>query len=231
MNSAKKSHDVTTHQAAVRLAVNPALKAYHEFFEAVKQGDLPEVRRLVEEGADVNASDDYRATPLLWALFHRHVDIAAYLVEKGAHVDYQEYAEGTPLIYAVEQPEALSLLLSTGADVNLELPPGGETALHAAAIANAGEAARILIHAGADVNARVNSGVGTHLLGGGAKLWGETPLHFAAAYADRELIEALLAAGADPTLPNEHGELPAAYAGRHRRPEEILEMLREQAPS
>lgn len=231
MNAAERSHDVTTHQAAVRLAVNPALKPYHEFFEAVKQGDLPEVQRLVEEGADVNACDDYRVTPLLWALFHRHAEIAAYLVEKGAEVNYQEYPEGTPLIYAVEQPEILSLLLSAGADADLALPPGGETALHAAVVANAREAVQRLIHAGADVNARVHSGVGTYLFGGGAKLWGETPLHFAAAYADREVIEGLLAAGADPSLPNEHGELAAAYAGRHRRSAEILELLREQTAS
>jgi ankyrin repeat protein len=226
MSTEVKSHDVTTHQAAVRAAVNPSLKPNHALIEAVKAGNHREVRRLVEEGADVNACDDYRATPLLWALFNRHPDVAAFLVERGADVNYAEFAEGHPLIYAVEQPETLTLLISSGADVNLRLSLGGETALHAAAAANAVEGARILIFAGADVNARVNSDVGTHLFSGGAKLWSETPLHFAAAYADRELIEALLNAGADPSLPNAHGELPAAYAGRHRRPEEVLELLR-----
>jgi ankyrin repeat protein len=226
MNPNVRTHDVITHQAAVRVALDPALKPYHELFEAVKAGDLPEVRRLVEEGADVNACDDYRVTPLLWALFHRHAEVAAYLVEEGADVNYQEFPEGHPLMFAVEQPEMLPALLSAGADVNLHLPHGGETALHAAAIANAAESARALILAGADVNARVNSDAGTHLLGGGAKLWGETPLHFAAAYADRELIEHLLSAGADATNTNDHGEVPAAYAGRHRRPQEILELLR-----
>jgi ankyrin repeat protein len=226
MNPDVRTHDVETHQAAVRVALDPALKPYHELLGAVKEGKLPEVRRLVEEGADVNACDDYRVTPLLWALFNRHADVARYLVEMGANVNYEDFPEGHPLMFAVEQPEMISLLLSAGADVDLRLPHGGETALHAAAAANAVEGARVLIHAGADVNARVNSGAGTHLLGGGALLWGETPLHFAAAYADRELIEALLAAGADLSIPNAHGELPAAYAGRHRRHQELLELLR-----
>jgi ankyrin repeat protein len=220
------SSDVTTHEAAVRVAVDPALKPYHEFFEAVKEGDLTEVRRLVDEGADVNACDDYRVTPLLWALFNRHDEVVRFLVEHGADVNYQDFAEGHPLMFAVERPEMLLFLISSGADVNLRLPHGGETALHAAAVANAVEGARVLIHAGADVNAHVNNDAGTHLFSGGAKLWGETPLHFAAAYADRELIEMLLAAGADPALSNSHEELPVAYAGRHRRPPEILELLR-----
>jgi ankyrin repeat protein len=59
------------------------------------------------------------------------------------------------------------------------------------------------------------------------KLWGEAPLHFAAAYGDEEMIQALLAAGADRTAANTHGETPLAYAGRHRRPRGVLKVLKQ----
>jgi ankyrin repeat protein len=58
------------------------------------------------------------------------------------------------------------------------------------------------------------------------KLWGETPLHFAAAYGDEEMVQAMLAAGADRTAPNTHGETPLAYAGRHCRPPSVRDLLK-----
>jgi hypothetical protein len=84
----------------------------------------------------------------------------------------------------------------------------------------------MLLVAGADPNQHAKSGVATSMFDGGAKLWGETPLHFAAAYGDEEMIRAMLLAGADRKAQNTHGETPLEYAGRHRRPREIRNLLR-----
>ena len=83
-----------------------------------------------------------------------------------------------------------------------------------------------MLRAGADPNQRAGSGQPTSMFEGGARLWGETPLHFAAAYGEAALIEAMLAAGADKAIPNAHGEAALAYAGRHHRPGEIIRLLR-----
>ena len=38
--------------------------------------------------------------------------------------------------------------------------------------------------------------------------WGKTPLHYASMYEHAEVITALLAAGADKTIKNKHGQTP-----------------------
>jgi ankyrin repeat protein len=197
-------------------------------FAAAQAGDIARARDALAAGADVNAANAHHVTPLLEASGQGHLEMAHYLISQGAVIDYTGMEEGSPLMLAafMGQVEFLRLFLAGGADVNLAMPIGGETALHMAAIANKSAAASLLLDAGADPNLRANSGVGTSMFDGNVKLWGETPLHFAAAYGDEEMIQAMLLAGADRQAPNSHGETPLAYAGRHRRDSGIRTLLR-----
>jgi ankyrin repeat protein len=199
-----------------------------KLMEAAESGDADEVRRLIAEGADVNFTTEHGFRPLLMAVYYAHLDAARVLLAHGADVNYAGFSEGTALIFAAGSglAEIVSLLLEQGADVNLALPRGGETALHVAVFSDRTEVVQLLLQAGADVNQRTATASGTDLFNGGAKLWAETPLHFAAAYAGPATLEALLAAGADKTLGDAHGEPPIAYAGRYRRPQEVLRLLR-----
>jgi ankyrin repeat protein len=202
--------------------------ANQELMEAAKSGNLDEVCRLVEAGTDVNFPAEHGLRPLLLATFYDHADVVRYLLAQGADVNYAGFSEGTALMFAAGAGQAplVALLLDAGADPNVALPRGGETALHVAAFSDQTEIVQLLIRAGADVNRRTHSEARTDMFDGGAKLWAETPLHFAAAYADPPTIEALLAAGADRAAPNAHGEPPIASAGRHRRPQEVLRLFK-----
>jgi ankyrin repeat protein len=199
-----------------------------QLVEAAKTGDVGQVRRLIDAGADVNAPAEHGLRPLLVAAHHRHLDVVRALLAGGADVNYAGFSEGTVLVFAAEtgNTELVSLLLDAGADANLALSEDGQMALHVAAFLDRKEVVPLLVRAGADVNRQTRSNAGTNMFNGGAKLWGETPLHFAAAYASPATIEALLAAGADKTVGNAHGEPPIAYAGRHLRPQEVLRLLR-----
>jgi ankyrin repeat protein len=154
--------------------------------------------------------------------------MARYLIDQGAQIDYTGMSEGSPLMLAafMGQVDFIRLFVAARANVNLALPSGGETALHMAAVTNKSAAASALLDAGADPNLHVKSGVTTSMFDGGAKLWAETPFHYAAAYGDEEMIQAMLQAGADRAARNTHGETPLEYAGRHRRPREIRNLLR-----
>jgi ankyrin repeat protein len=81
-----------------------------------------------------------------------------------------------------------------------------------------------LVESGADVNHRTKHDGPSELNFG--TFWGETPLHVAAVRGDKEMIEALLAGGADQTIKTAKGETPLDQAERHERQEEILQLLR-----
>jgi ankyrin repeat protein len=94
-----------------------------------------------------------------------------------------------------------------------------------AAVARQTAAVKVLLDAGADPTLHVKSGMATSMFDGNVKLWGETPVHYAAAYGDEEMIQALLLAGADKVALNAHGETPLDYADRHRRPRSVRNLL------
>ena len=83
-------------------------------------GDMAEVRRLVEAGADVNARSVYQATPLHWAVQGSSVkpDILSYLVEHGADVNAKNTWGVTPLhlTSSFGNVPATRRLLELGAD-------------------------------------------------------------------------------------------------------------------
>ena len=82
-----------------------------------------------------------------------------------------------------------------------------------AAVTSRTEAAKLLLDAGANPNLHAKSNVVTDMLDGGVKLWGETPLHFAAAYGDEEMIRAMLAGGSRQDG-DEHSRRDAARVRR-----------------
>ncbi len=98
-------------------AINKAgLRGINKFFRAVEKNDLRLVKRLLAEGADVNArtqtpstvsimmySVPYAkgSTPLHAAALLGHDDIARLLLEKGADINARNNEGHTPLDYAL----------------------------------------------------------------------------------------------------------------------------------
>ena len=101
-----------------------------------------------------------------------------------------------------KQPAAVRLLLDRGADPNQAATNTAKvTALHAAVSSNQKQIVEWLIEAGADVNARQQVDY--------------TPLMGAAANARIEIMELLLAHGADRTMKTTDGKTPADLAREH----------------
>jgi uncharacterized protein len=190
------------------------LERNNALLEAAKTGNLSEVHRLVDSGADVNCRGRNGITPVTQNA-SMHLVVKEYLVTHGADLNYTGFAEGTVLMLAAGAGDIVRRLIELGADVNLAMPNRGETALHQAAQAGQTKTVLVLLEAGANPNAFTVTGGHTEMSCG--PLRGETALHFAAAYGDEEMVQALLAAGGDKTIPDGYGDRPSVYLRRHHR--------------
>ena len=159
--------------------------AQSPFIEAVKQGDLAQVRALVDGGADIDVPEIDGTTALHWAVHQDDGDMAALLIRAGADVRAANRYGVASIALASLNGSAplLSRLLAAGADANRSQPEG-ETALMTAARTGRVEAVRVLLDHGADVDA--------------AEQWrGQTALMWAAAEGHAAVVRELIDHGAD----------------------------------
>ena len=122
------------------------------------------------------------------------------LLDKGDPVDARAPDQATPLIAAAlgGQTEAAKLLIARGADV-MARNSGGFTALHAAAYAGSVPAAILLLDNKAALEDAANKA-------------GVTPMFVAAEMNHPEVVELLIAKGADVSRPESHGYLAITRA-------------------
>jgi len=96
--------------------------------------NLPEVERLIESGANVNAVTPFGRTPLMSATAYGHINIVRFLLENGADINIKDTHNGwTALMFSTglknEEFEIAQLLIENGADVNETSTKHGATAL------------------------------------------------------------------------------------------------------
>ncbi|MBU1043580.1 MAG: ankyrin repeat domain-containing protein [Candidatus Omnitrophica bacterium] len=194
------------------------------------------VRQLINQGQDVNATNQFFLTPLHMAAINGNEEITRMLLEQGAMVDgkiHSAYCPLTPLMqccYQSGNPGVVRLLVNYRANVNAINPSNQFTPLIYAAAYGHLEAVKILLEANADINARDNKGKTatdyaqqykrTEVLAllrkfGATVAYTGIPkqdLLMAAVSGDREKILSLLEQGADPNLKDKDGKTLLMYA-------------------
>ncbi len=152
-----------------------------KLFQAVKKGDINEVRRLISEEANVNAEDDDEKTPLHFAAENGHEEVVKALLNKGANVNATDNKEETP--FDLTTNEKIKTLLQNTAEL-LKVAKSGDI-----------QKVNSLINEGANVNATDQNG--------------KTPLHWAAVKGHKEAVEALLGKeGIDVNLADKKKDTP-----------------------
>lgn len=188
---------------AVMLALLPVLLALRpvdeDLFVATFLGDRAKVEALLQNGADVQAEQEDRTTPLQLAITRNRPEVVALLLDHGAPIDQLSIGI-PPLHFAAERGlvKVVAVLLDKGAAVNQVYTLYGLTSLHYAALRGHREIVTLLLNKGAAVNQPTPSGM--------------TPLHLAARGGHRHVIEELLKSGADKTATTLKGKRPVDIA-------------------
>src|SRR5690606_35426207 len=170
---------------------------------AAMAGDTAAVRRLLELGFPVDATDDKGCTALLRAAGGGHAATLELLLSRGADPQRAAHTGATPLSAAVSMRHTaiVDRLLATGVGLEQRLP-GDVTVLMLAAALGLPDICARLLTAGANIQA--------------ADAQGLTPLSCAALYGFtapdrprlRALFDPLLLAGAEPNAEAAGGVTP-----------------------
>ncbi len=91
---------------------------------AIRNGDSPQVQKLLRAGADANTVDSNGTTALMHAVIESDVRMMKLLVDRGANVNAKNAADSTALMYAATNLAKTRLLLDAGADVHAKSQRG-----------------------------------------------------------------------------------------------------------
>lgn len=199
----------------IRDAQNNYLLTYLIIFNKPKL-----VKLILESGANIDIIDNEGKSVLFIPIKFNYQDIIDILLEFNKDnigisiTDIRDKTNNIPLHYSIEYNNITSLhkLLKSGSGSNLySMNSNGFNSLHSAVYTRSLKACELLIKFGIDVNARCKTG--------------ETALHIACNFELVNIVELLLANGANPNIQDwEHEFTPLHYAvGLNNR--QIIKLL------
>jgi len=169
----------------------------------VYSGNEQLVRYLINElSIPVNSINNFRMSPLHYAVSNSDLNTSTLLLNSGAYVDVQDIAGKTPLIHAccLNKSDIAQLLLDRGASTRT-FDSSGDSPLHHATRGKCIAAIKVILrHSSTDVNA-------TNFLE-------ETPLHVACASGSHTAVRFLLESGSDPSMKSKSGKKAVDYVIR-----------------
>jgi ankyrin repeat protein len=187
----------------------PLLKGETPVMVAARSGFAAIVGQLLGKGANPNARGPRGQTALMWAAAQKRADVVEVLVRQGADIHAR----------SAVWSQMMAVPPHGYPGYNKMIPHGGQTALLFAAREGDLASARLLVGAGANVNDADAWGVSATVLaahsgftdlvefllekGADANMAkaGFAALHCAIMRRDERMVRALLAHGADPSLP------------------------------
>jgi ankyrin repeat protein len=125
------------------------------------------VKLLLDSGADIETTDQYRGPPLIQAAAHAQTDVVQLLLERGANLHARDKYGNTALIAAsCECAQAsmnsayyvVKVLLEKGSDVNAHANDGTTALMNAAGGFGGSAIVKLLLEHGADPRARDSKG-------------------------------------------------------------------------
>ena len=218
-----------------------------DLWSAARRGDVEAIRKLIGEGANVNAKRETLNitgwTPIHYAAYYKRGEAIRELVKSGGKINIKDNEGDTPLILAVKNgadTDLIDLMIEVGADVN----KGASTPLITAVGEGNEQMVRHLLSRGANPKESVNKTVGgplwlaagmgyetivRMLLKAGAEVNSDpekqNALDSAAMDGHHEIVRILLAAGANPNHKDDQGRTPLISSVFSKRTEVVQTLL------
>ena len=111
------------------------------------------VKNLIQNGAEIDARNKYKNTPLHYAANNGDLEIFQHFLDHGAQIEAKDDVERTPIVFAVYKNhfEIVKCLIEKGAQLDIKIKYGC-TALHFAAEYSSLEIVKLLVENGANVD-------------------------------------------------------------------------------
>ncbi|WP_246188150.1 ankyrin repeat domain-containing protein [Paenibacillus tengchongensis] len=177
----------------------------HELIVAAEQGDIAAVTALLNEGADINGTDERGRTAVLAATHGNQPEAVKKLIAAGADLNLRDHRSDNPLLYAGAEgmPEIVKLAVEAGADTALTNRYGGTALIPAADRGHVEIVQYLLEHSDVKVDHINNLGwtalLEAVLLGDGGE-------------RHTQIVRLLIEHGADVNLADKDGVTPLAHA-------------------
>jgi hypothetical protein len=197
------------------LAQAPAPTKAEQFQDAARKGDAAAVKKLLDEGVDVNTKFRYNATALFYACDHGHLDVVKLLLDRGADMSVKDTFYGfTPLLLAIspaqkkkpEHGEIAKLLIAKGS-------PGKDQALTSAIQDGDAALAKVILDSGGMAAGTLTDALETAKAANKAELVTMLEAAGAKPYEDFKIDPAMLAKFAGTYRAASGNELTVAPAG------------------
>jgi ankyrin repeat protein len=176
-----------------------------EIFRAAREGGEEEIRMLLDaDPALLESEDNFGDRPLAVASVFGHLGVVTLLIARGANINAPGDEGKTALHYAAEQDneEVVDLLLEKRAHANSRDQDSRTPLMWASVNGRLGVVKILVQHMGGhELDARDQ--------------YGWTAMHCAAECGHDEVVRYLLLNGADPTVTDDEGWTPRAFAEDH----------------
>lgn len=176
-----------------------------QLIEAAKGKDADTIRRLIEEGVDVNTQDSGGRTSTMIATYNNDAETAKILIDAGADVNIQDEIENNPFLYAGAEGyiEILKLTIKAGADPSITNRYGGTALIPASEHGYVDVIKELLINTDIDIN-HINDLGWTALL--------EAIILNNGDEKQQQTVQLLIDHGADVNIPDHKNVTPLQHA-------------------
>ncbi|WP_144527789.1 ankyrin repeat domain-containing protein [Peribacillus simplex] len=188
-----------------------------QLIQAVERNETERIRRLIEQGADINTQDSEGRTATMIATYNNDVETAKILIEAGADVNIQDDMKNSPFLYAGAEGyvNILKLAIEAGADPSITNRYGGTALIPASEHGYVEVIKELLTKTDIDVN-HVNDLGWTALL--------EAIILNNGDGKQQETVKLLIDHGADVNIPDNGSMTPIQHA-REKGFKEIEQIL------